>query len=278
MTIHAARGVQRAFSRAAASYDQAADIQRQVVNLLIDRLPENPFATIGTARKPRIIDIGCGTGFAFSALNARFPNADLIGVDFSEGMLRQVSRRQNLQKIGGNATFLPFTNACADLVISSMTYQWCALDQALGEAHRVLRPGAYVVFSTLTGDTFCELRHAFSGIDDAPHVLPLLSPETIATTLADAGFVAAEFYRAPCIARFTNSRALFASIRQTGASEVSPESPEQTGSAGRRRGLLGKAAYATITSRLQALADAQGLVPLTYDVLYILAKRPGELA
>lgn len=264
MTSRVARRVQRAFSRAADSYDGAAEIQRQVVDRLIAELP----ADLAPAT---ILDLGCGTGYAFTGLTSRYPGSRLIGLDFAENMLRRAPKLPRLQKIAGNATALPIADATTDLVISSLTYQWCALDKALVEAHRVLKPGGTLAFSTLTGNTFGELRQAFAGIDDAPHVLPLCSPETITGEVARAGFGAAEIFRASSVARFPSVRALFDSIRRTGASEVAPQDDRT----GRRRGLLGKTAYATIESRLLALADEHGHLPLTYDVFYVVAPRPG---
>lgn len=265
MTSAVARRVQRAFSRAADSYDAAADIQRQVLDQLMSRLPAETAPT-------RIVDLGCGTGYAFAGLSRRYPAARLIGLDFAESMLRRAPDLPHLQKIAGNATALPLADASADLVISSLTYQWCALDRALVEARRVLQPGGTLAFSTLTGATFGELRQAFAGIDDAPHVLPLLKPEAILGEVARAGLGDATVFRACSVARFASVRALFDSIRRTGASEVAP----QDGRAGRRRGLLGKTAYATIEARLLAQADADGHLPLSYDVLYVVARRPGE--
>ena len=267
MTPPAGRRVQHAFSRAAGSYDAAAEIQRQVVSELIDRLPGRDPAPA------TILDLGCGTGFAFAGLGARYPTARLIGLDFAESMLRRASKHPRLQKIAGNATLLPLADEIADLAISSLTYQWCPLDRALKEVHRVLRPGALLGFSTLTGDTFRELWQAFAGIDDAPHVLPLLSPEQIIGEAERAGFTDLSIGRSRLVARFADVRALFDSIRRTGASEVAP----QDAASSRRRGLLGKSAFAMIESRLRALADEAGRLPLTYDVFYLIARKPGGL-
>lgn len=255
--------VRRAFSRAAASYDGAAEVQRAVLADLIARLPPVSATTV--------TDVGCGTGFALAGLRQRFPAARLIGIDFAAAMLAHVPAADGVQKICANATLLPLADASTDLLVSSLTYQWCDLDRALGEAFRVLRPGGWLAFSTLTGDTFRELRAAFAGLDHAPHVLPLLAPEAISAAVAAAGFAAPATGRAIYVPRFADPRALFDSIRRTGASEV-----EATGSgAGRRRGLLGKAGYALILHRLQTNTDAAGHLPLTYEVMTVIARKPG---
>ena len=265
-----ARRVQRAFAAAAHSYDGAAGIQRQVVDELVGRLPaEANFATV--------LDLGCGTGYAFAQMAARYPAARLLGLDFAENMLRRAPAAPGLQKICANAVALPIADASADLLFSSLTYQWCPLGEALSEARRVLRPGATLAFSTLTSDTFHELRAAFAGLDDAPHVLPLLPPERIADAVTAEGFTDLALTRRCLVARFESVRALFDSIRQTGASEVSAHDAahETAHGTARRRGLLGKRAWATIEARLQALADAEGRLPLSYDVVYVVARAPG---
>lgn len=278
MNTATARRVQRAFSRAATSYDTAAVIQRQVVaellSMLLATLPVEAHDTLPAEQPTKgvpatVLDLGCGTGFAFAGLRARYPGARLLGLDFAESMLHRAPAAPNVQKICGNATLLPLADASVDLLVCSLTYQWCALDRALAEAQRVLRPGGWLAFSTLTGDTFRELRHAFAGLDDAPHVLPLLEPQAIGAAVDAAGLAAGSTRRETRVARFADARALFASIRQTGASEVAP----QDGKTGRRRGMLGKAAYATVASRLTGLAAADGQLPLTYDVLYVTARK-----
>ena len=260
--------IQRAFSRAAATYDDAAHVQRQVVLDLLAKLP-------GNFSPGMILDIGCGTGFALRQMTERYPETRLVGIDFSENMLSRVMPSEHLQKIVGNATFLPVTAACADLAFSSLTYQWCSLETALSEARRVLRPAGTLAFSTLTGDTFQELREAFAGIDEAPHTLPLRSEQSIRDTAVDR-FSDIAVSRTRYVSRFASARHLFDSIRMTGAQEVAP--PELRGSqeGNRRRGLLGKSAFALIQSRLKAMADTQGLLPLTYDVLFVTGRRKGE--
>jgi len=269
----AAQRVRNRFARAAKSYDNAAEIQRRVAESLIATLPPASGSTItkgAVAKLPAtILDIGCGTGLASIALQARLPDCRLIGIDFAEPMLRQGP--EHLQKICGNAALLPLADASADLVVSSLTYQWCALDLVLAEAYRVLRPGGWLAFSTLSGQTFHEIRQAFAGIDDAPHVLPLLPPDAVTEALKRQGFATVTVRQECHVARFGDIGALFDSIRRTGAGEVA----NPANLPGRRRGLLGKRAYGLISSRLLAMAGPTGELPLTYDVLYLGARKPG---
>ena len=264
--------VRRAFDRAAETYDAAAGVQQQVAKNLLDIITAADRPASAAAEKGITIDLGCGTGFAFSLLRQAFPASRIIGIDFAEAMLAKApANRGNLQKIAGNATCLPFADTCADRIFSNMTLQWCPLDNALAEAHRTLRPAGQLAFSTLTGQTFHELKQAFADLDQAPHVLPLLSPQDIEAAVLRAGFSHLTLQRKTHLARFASVSALFGSIRQTGASGVAPTHAPNDG---RRQGMLGKAAFARIKARLESLADSAGMLPLTYDVLYVGAQKP----
>src|SRR5207342_2281633 len=60
------RAVQRAFARAAATYDTAAVLQREVAARLAERLD---YVRIAPAV---VVDAGCGTGHAMAELAARY--------------------------------------------------------------------------------------------------------------------------------------------------------------------------------------------------------------
>ncbi|MCQ4233831.1 malonyl-[acyl-carrier protein] O-methyltransferase BioC, partial [Pseudomonas stutzeri] len=70
------RQVAASFSRAAASYDSVAALQRRVGGNLLAALPEMPSPT-------RWLDLGSGTGYFSRALAARFPQADGVALDIA---------------------------------------------------------------------------------------------------------------------------------------------------------------------------------------------------
>jgi malonyl-CoA O-methyltransferase len=254
--------VRRAFDRAAPTYDAAADVQRQTLAALCAALPNLPPA-------PRVIDVGCGTGLAFDALERRYPGLHLLGIDFAPAMLQVAKRRGpfaggSIALAAGDACHLPVADASADLVFSSMTWQWCALPATLAEARRVLRPGGSLAFSTLIAGTFAELATAFAGIDGHAHQLELLSAAGVMGAVEAAGWRDIRSVAATRIARHDSPALALRSIRATGASEVG---------GARRPGLLGKAAWRTIEHRWRALGGADGRLPLTYQVLEVVAAR-----
>ncbi|MFA7316957.1 MAG: methyltransferase domain-containing protein [Sulfuricella sp.] len=186
--------VRRSFERAAASYDQAAVLQRAVADRMAERLQfikHHPLA---------ILDAGCGTGYARPLLQGHYADARLISLDLALGMLR-VARgvRPWWQKmlpaksastyICGDLEALPLQSGSVDMLWSSLALQWCNdLDAAFGGMRRVLAPNGLLMFSTFGPDTLGELRNAFSQADGYSHVSRFQDMHDIGDALMRAGF------------------------------------------------------------------------------------------
>ena len=103
----------------------------------------------GLAPGARALELGCGTGIFLERVAAA--GARIHGVDLSDDLLaqaqRKVGRLPNVSLARGNAEALPYANGSFDLVYGSSVLHHLHLDAALGEAHRVLRPGGRVVFA-----------------------------------------------------------------------------------------------------------------------------------
>jgi ubiquinone/menaquinone biosynthesis C-methylase UbiE len=70
----------------------------------------------------RVLDVGTGTGLGAFAIAARFPDADVVGVDLSEDMVAE-ARRKTPPELAGRIRFeqadaarLPFPDESFDLV------------------------------------------------------------------------------------------------------------------------------------------------------------------
>ncbi len=57
-----------------------------------------------------VVDLGCGTGQLTQRLMRRFPDADIVGVDVSDGMLTEAAGR--LRQVGGDAQPLVRAEHC----------------------------------------------------------------------------------------------------------------------------------------------------------------------
>lgn len=93
-------------------------------------------------RRPRrVLDLGCGTGLLTERLRRELEQAEVVGCDYSHGMLGVArSRSRNAPWVQGDALRLPFRCGSFDAVVSTESFHWFP-DQAaaLSEIHRVLR-------------------------------------------------------------------------------------------------------------------------------------------
>lgn len=96
----------------------------------------------------RILDAGCGTGRYAAVCDAR--GADVIGIDFSEGMLAAARAAwPGISFVKADlAGRLPFADATFDKAVCAQTLKHLpALAGAVRELARVLKPGGALVFS-----------------------------------------------------------------------------------------------------------------------------------
>jgi malonyl-CoA O-methyltransferase len=262
------RAIRAAFERAAAGYDAAAFLQQEVARRLDERLE------VMKIEPGLILDAGCGTGYAFPLLRARYPKARLIGLDLALGMLRQARARQPAASrwrrllsplatqpalVCADVERLPFGKDGLDLVWSNLTLQWVAdLEGCLREIHRVIRPGGLFVFSTFGPDTLKELRQAFAGIDGHAHVNRFIDMHDIGDMLVHAGFAHPVMEMEYITLTYADLRSLLRELKAIGADTVLE---------GRRAGLLGRGAWQRLNENYERLRR-DGRLPATYEVIY----------
>src|SRR4030095_6837049 len=100
-------------------------------------------------KNARIADIGCGSGEITSRLAARYPEAELGGVDILEGSVAYARQRYaalapRVQFEQGDAFELRFAAAQFDLVVCRhMTQSVPEPQRVLSELHRICPPGRW---------------------------------------------------------------------------------------------------------------------------------------
>jgi malonyl-CoA O-methyltransferase len=264
--------VRRAFNHAAASYDAHAVLQREVCDRLLERLDYM------TLQPDRVLDVGSGTGYGLAHLRARYAEAELCALDIAPAMLSAARARlpqptwaqRALQRLTPNA--LPATHlVCADmerlplaassqnLVWSSLALQWAGnLDTTLKAFHHALAPGGLLMFATFGPDTLKELRTAFAAIDDAPHVNHFVDLHDIGDMLVNAGFASPVMEMEMLTLTYADLKTLMRDLKGIGAHNAA---------ASRRRGLLGKSAWARLEQAYEnhRLEDR---LPATFEVIY----------
>jgi len=264
--------VRRAFDHAAASYDAHAVLQREVCDRLLERLD---FMTL---QPDRVLDVGCGTGYGLAHLRARYAEAACYALDIAPAMLHAVRARLPQARWSQRALDLltarrsPLTHSlCADmerlplapssmnLVWSSLALQWAQdLEAALKGFHQALAPGGLLMFATFGPDTLKELRAAFAAIDDAPHVNRFTDLHDIGDMLVHAGFSSPVMEMEMLTLTYADLKTLMRDLKGIGAHNAA---------AARRRGLLGKSAWARLEQAYESHRQ-DGRLPATFEVIY----------
>ncbi len=181
---------QHTFDRVAPVYEQAAALEAEVADRLLER--------VDSVRQPPacIIDLGCGTGRDARRLKRRFPRAEVIALDCSMMMARAAAGQRRilraplappLRAVQADVGQLPLPDHCVDLIYSNLSLQWHTdLDALFAEWRRVLRPDGLLLFSTLGPATLLDLRQALQRDED--RVARFADLQTIGDRLLAAGF------------------------------------------------------------------------------------------
>ncbi|OZI58047.1 dethiobiotin synthase [Bordetella genomosp. 1] len=153
------------FGAAAPDYESHALAQRHAAAALAQRIAARPLPA-----RPRILEIGCGTGLFTRALAARIGPADWTLTDIAPAMLAQARRAPppgtvRYAQLDGERPDALRDARGYDLVCSSLAVQWFEdLDAGLARLSRLLAPGGWLAIATLAQDTFLEWRAAHQAL------------------------------------------------------------------------------------------------------------------
>lgn len=133
-----------------------ARLHRRVLRLAADAKPRR--GTRQAPRRPpgRMVDVGCGTGRLLRTAAAGFPDAQLVGVDFSAGMLAQAQAKSGPGESGAfvraDSAALPFADSAFDVVTcTACSHHWREPTAALAELHRVTAADGLLVLAHIQG-------------------------------------------------------------------------------------------------------------------------------
>lgn len=257
------RQLRAAFGRAAETYDQAARLQRDIADELLNRLDIIRVA-------PRLIlDLGCGTGYSGRLLARRYRGARLIGLDIARGMAQRADRKSGLfsrqRFVCGDAETLPLATASVDMVVSNLMLQWCDPRAVFSEVGRVLKPGGLWMFSTFGPDTLKELRAAWQAVDEAVHVHGFVDMHDLGDQLVTLGFADPVLDIERLTLDYPDVMTVLRDLKHLGAHNVAPQ---------RARGLTGKQHFARFVAAYESLAPGGVAIPATYEVVYGQAWAP----
>lgn len=182
MRLSRSATVARTFDARAASYEKHADLQCAVAERLARCLP--PFT------RPRVLELGCGTGLFSRHLLERYPDGSFVLSDLAPAMIEECRRNLGgsnervsfeIMDAGGPRVEGPF-----DLIATSMTLHWLADPlTALDRLRRLLAPGGVLVYATIGGESFAEWREVLVaqglpiGLIDIPELPGIVDEERL---------------------------------------------------------------------------------------------------
>jgi ubiquinone/menaquinone biosynthesis C-methylase UbiE len=141
-----------AAGRGDAMEDHHSDITDQTIPLM-DLQPND-----------RVLDLGCGTGWASRRLAHIVTSGEVVGIDVADEMLRRAEQAsagiRNVRYVWGSAENIPAENNYFTKVLSVESFYYYA-DQgrALDELHRVIAPrGRLFILINLYSDNAYSLR------------------------------------------------------------------------------------------------------------------------
>jgi len=249
----------RAFEAAAAGYDAAAVLQKELAQRMLERLDY-------VRLSPEIVlDLGCGTGLALDGLARRYRRARILALDFAMPMLQLARRRGHWlnrpRPICADLEALPLADHSVDLIFSNATLQWASdLDRAFAELRRVLRPGGLLMFTTFGPDTLMELRAAWATADGGrhAHVSPFIDMHDIGDALLRARFADPVMDAEHFTLTYPAVRELMRDLKAIGAHNVLAD---------RSRGLTGRRRLAALEMAYET-QRRNGTLPATWEVVY----------
>ncbi len=214
--------VRNIFDRIAGRYD----LLNRIISFRLDALWRRKLIrALGLAGRPAwVLDMGTGTGaLALDACRELAPGARVVGVDFSHAMLqraREQARRKGeasrADYVLAHALAAPVKSGTFDAVMSAFVLRNVGdLEAFFRESYRVLRPGGQVasldmfppprgLFSHLYWLYFGRLMPRIGGVvsgDPSAYrylsdsVRSFVAPDTVAQTLAAAGFAETRIHR-----------------------------------------------------------------------------------
>lgn len=252
--------VSHSFSRAAASYDSVAQVQKVVGERLLQRLDYIKL------KPKRILDLGCGTGYFIPLLRQKFPEAEIIALDNAAHMVstaqQQLGDQDKLQFLTANCLNLPLENHSIDFIFSNMMLHWLNNNRSsFDELARVLSPEGLLLLTMAGPDTLGELREAWRRVDPYPHVHDFTDMHDVGDALMASRFSDPVVDMEKIKLTYTDIFQLMRDLKLLGARNIHPQ---------RRRGLTGKQLIKQLEAEYEPYRE-QGKLPLTYEIIYGLA-------
>ena len=265
--------LRKRFNRAADSYANAAVVQREVGNRLLERFD------VMRLTPATVLDVGCGPGTHTRVLADRFPDATVIAIDQAPAMVARAAprarglldrvpglsawgKRPRVRGLVSDMSALPLPREQADVLWSNFALQWANdLPALFAEWGRVLKVGGVLMFTAPGPDTLIELRRALTraGIEADSRVQRFTDLHDIGDMLVHAGFADPVMDMEVITLEYATAAALWRDIKAQGAVNSMQM---------RARGLLTPRKLRAIESALDSARKPDGPIRISVEVIY----------
>ncbi len=107
----------------------------------------------------RVLDVGCGAGRYYPAVQSVSDTIHYHGMDISTGMLERHPGKDDHTVLCGDGMRLPYADDSFDIVMAHhMLYHVQDIDETLVEFRRVLKPGGVIATATNSNQSMPELQ------------------------------------------------------------------------------------------------------------------------
>ncbi len=249
--------IRRRFSESAKRYDLFSGLHRDIADKLLAQVIKAP-------RPSALLDVGCGTGYLTALLKDHFPQCKIIGLDFSQEMLKVArSKYADIAWVLADGNNLPFSDGRFDILISNLAYQWMGnLARAFTEARRVLAPDG-ILACTLFGFNTCQ--ELFQSLDEARagtlQFIRLPDQSQVREALAISGFKNSQVDSQHIRIEFKDMHELIGWLKLIGANNLS------------RKGYLGPEAISKAAAIYRDKFFYLRGVGATFEVIRVYAKK-----
>lgn len=249
------------FEKASSTYDEAAVLQREIGNRLLDRLDYIRF------QPQRILDVGAGTGTCSYQLAERYKKSDVFILDFATAMLKQARQKRSwrqrcssrYQYLTGDAASLPLADNSMDMIFSNLALQWCEdLGQVFSEFRRILKPDGMLLFSTFGPDTLKELNMCWNQVDNYQHVNNFIDLHEVGDSLVKGGFIDPVMDMEMITVTYSDVMTIMKDLKQIGAHNVNQQ---------RAKGLTGKQTITRLSEAYEVYRN-ENVLPVSHEVIY----------
>lgn len=243
--------------RAAKSYRQAAFLQNEIADRMLERLD---YIRI----KPKVIlNSGARIGNTTRLLAKKYPKATIIASDLSQRMLQQMPTKwwQSRPKVFcAHPIQLPLANQSVDMIFSNLDLHWVDdLIKCFAEFRRVLKPDGLLMFTLLGPDSLRELRESFiSATQQLNHVHEFSDMHDVGDVLLKSQLVDPVMDMEQITVNYKTVKKLLLDIKECGGQNARADKP---------RNLMGKNNWQKMLNAYEA-QRVGGKLPATFEIIY----------